>query len=234
MNVAGTGPQIVPVDPLRQVAMLSLEIARHTVVPVTGVAEVDATNLKALHDRMKPEFEASTRVPLTYTAFFARAAALALQANPVMNASFSPQGYLLHPTVNLGVATQVPGGVLIPVIRDAERKSVPELAWEIAANANRARARQVTPAEMSTATFVITNPGRFGAMLFGTPVIMPSCVGSMGFESIQKRPVVLANDQIVARPMMYISLTCDHRAVDGADMARFCTAVKQILEQLKF
>ncbi|MDB4895463.1 MAG: hypothetical protein JWN15_1725 [Firmicutes bacterium] len=236
MAMGMPGPPMVPV-PINSVRMgtaQSMDMMRQNIAPITVVADVDVSNLKALHDWIKPSFEAQMGIALTYTPFFARATAVALQAVPIMNSIFSPQGHMVSRTVNLGIATQVPGGVMIPTIVGAEHKTIPDLAREIATIGQRARAGQLTPLDSIVASFVMTNTGKFGETMFGTPTIKPPNVGILAFEAIKKRAVALENDEIVARPVMHLALTADHRAVDGAEMAAFIGKVKQVLENLAF
>ena len=223
----------VPLVPMRIGAIGVLDQMRRTTAPVTVLAEADMTNLKQLYDSVKANFERQNGFPLTYTAFFARAAVRALQAYPLLNASLIQNQYVIPRYINLGIATQTPGVVLIPTIRNAEQKSIPVLAAEIHQLGQRARAGQIGPTEMDS-TFVITNTGRYGQTLFGTPTIKPPNSGILAFESIIKRPVVAEGDRIVARPMMYLALTADHRVVDGADMTGFLAKVKESLETLRF
>lgn len=230
------GPPVVPIpiNPVRMGTVQTMDLMRFSTAPITVIGEVDVSNLKALHDSIKPTFEAQTGIPLTYTPFFARAAVVALQAVPIMNSIFSPQGHIVSRTVNLGIATQVPGGVMVPIIARAESKTIPDLAREINGIAQRARNGQLSPMDASSASFVITNTGKFGHTLFGTPTIKPPNVGVLAFEAITKRAVALDNDQVVARPVMHLALTADHRAVDGAEMTAFVGKVKQVLETLAF
>jgi 2-oxoglutarate dehydrogenase E2 component (dihydrolipoamide succinyltransferase) len=233
------GPPIPPVVSLpltrvRQQSIQNLDLSRQTIVPVTILTEVDCTNLKTFHDRWKAQFEATAGIPLTYTPFFALAAVKGLKAFPLLNAMLTPQGYVIPREIHLGVATSIPGGVLIPTVWNAESKRLPELARDIFVQTQRAKAGQLPSRDLSGSTFLMTNTGRWGNYLFGTPVIKPPNVGALAFETIAKRPVVTADDQVVARPMMYLSLSADHRAVDGAEMAGFVGKVKQVLENLDF
>jgi pyruvate/2-oxoglutarate dehydrogenase complex dihydrolipoamide acyltransferase (E2) component len=123
---------------------------------------------------------------------------------------------------------------MVPIIAAAENKSIPDLAREINGIAQRARNGQLSPMDSAVASFVITNTGKFGQTLFGTPTIKPPNVGILAFEAIMKRPVALDNDEVVARPVMHVALTADHRAVDGSDMTDFVGKVKHVLENLAF
>lgn len=234
MNLVGQGAPftIVPVNPIRHGAARVLDLMRQTTAPVSVVTEVDCTNLKRLYGQLKPQYERAG-VPLTYTPLFARATVKALQANPIMNSTFTPMGYMVHRNVHLGIATQTPGVVLLPTIQFAETKSVPQLAQEVNTIAEKARTGRLLPLPENS-TFVITNTGKYGQTLFGTPTIKPPNVGILAFETIQKRPVVTADDRIEVRPMMYIVLTADHKAVDGSQMAAFVGDVKKCIENVAF
>lgn len=222
----------LPLSQIRRVSMLNLEHAQRTTAPVTVVAEVDATGLVAVRESLKPLAERHLGMPLTYLPFFAAATVRALKAYPIMNATLTPQGFVIPRYINLGIATSVPGGVLLPSVPSAERMSFWELARAIHLQTQKARAGLVTPQDLSGHTFVITNTGRWGATLFGTPIIQPPNVGILAFEAIKKRPVVTEDDQLAIRPMMYLALTADHRAVDGAEMIGFLAKVKDALERV--
>lgn len=224
----------LPLTHLRQLSVHNLDISRDTNAPVTVVAEVDVSNLIALRDQVKEGFERQTGIPLTYLPFFLRATVRALMAFPLLNSALTPQGFIIPRYINVGVATHVPGAVLLPTIWNCERKGVLDLAHDVHIQTQRAKSGTMPITEMSEQTFIVTNTGRWGKTLFGTPVIKPPNVGVLAFESIMKRPIVTEDDQIVARPMMYLALTADHRAVDGADMIGFIGTVKDSLEQLRF
>lgn len=231
---SGNQPFVIsPVTPIRQGAARVLDVMRTTTAPVTVVAEVDMSRLKHLYEEAKPKFERDMGIRLTYTPFFARATVKALQAHPIMNSTFTPMGYVVPRYVNLGIATQTPGVVLIPTITNAQSKTVAQLAREIQSIGEKARVGKLEVGPDS-ATFVMTNTGRYGATLFGTPTIKPPNVGILAFETIQKRPVATSDDRVEVRPMMYLALTADHRAVDGSHMAAFLTEVKRCLETLSF
>lgn len=234
MGLSPQPPQVVlPLSHYRQVSIHNLEASRQSTAPVTVVAEVDCSGLKAVYDTLKPQAAQHLGAPLTYLPFFARATVLALQAYPIMNSMLTPNGFVIPRQINLGIATSIPGAVLLPTLWNAERKPFWQLAREAHQLTQRAKAEQLSSLEMSGQTFVISNTGSLGGTLFGTPVIKPPNIGALAFEEIKKRPVVLENDQIVARPMMYIALTADHRAVDGAEMIGFLNVVKNSLEQVR-
>jgi 2-oxoglutarate dehydrogenase E2 component (dihydrolipoamide succinyltransferase) len=233
IGLSATPPVVtLPMSHVRQVSVANLELSQRSTTPVTVVSEVDVSRLKTAHDTMKPNFEQTTGIPLTYTAYFVRATVKALQAFPIMNATLTAQGHIIPRYIHLGFAVQTPTGVYIPNIWNAQSKSVGDIAHDLHVQGQRARAGQIPLQEMSGHTFVITNTGTFGKTLFGTPTIKPPNVGILSFETIQKRPVVDEYDQIVVKPMMYMALSADHRAVDGADMIGFIGKVKEYLETL--
>src|SRR5690606_36569717 len=157
-------------------------------------------------------------VPLTYLAFVARAAVRALQEFPVLNASVDGEELVYHDSVGLGIAVALEDGLVVPVIRRAERLSLEGLAAEIATVAERARARALEPDDVHGGTFTITNPGQYGALL-ATPIINQPQVAILDLEAIVKRPVVV-DDAIAIRPLAYLPLSWHHRALDGATAAR--------------
>ena len=171
-------------------------------------------------------------VPLTYLAFVARATVDALQRHPILNARLDGDEIVYHDQVNLGIAVALDKGLIVPVIRQAERLSLEGLAAEIADLAQRARSGQLEPDDVHGGTFTITNPGQFGAVL-ATPIINQPQVGILDLEAIVKRPVVITengSDAIAIRPMSYLCMSWDHRALDGAVAARFLAQIKETLE----
>jgi 2-oxoglutarate dehydrogenase E2 component (dihydrolipoamide succinyltransferase) len=180
---------------------------------------------------LKPDFE-RRGVPLTYLAFVARATVTELQEHPILNASIDDDEIVYHDDVNLGIAVALENGLIVPVIRRAQRLSLEGTAAAIADVAKRARGGQLEPDEVHGGTFTITNPGQFGAVL-ATPIINQPQVAILDLEAIVKRPVVVETedgDSIGVRPMTYLCMSWDHRALDGALAARFLAAVKSRLE----
>jgi len=171
--------------------------------------------------------------PLTYLAFVARATVATLQEHPVLNASIDGEDLVHHDDVNLGIAVALEEGLIVPVIGKAQRLSLEGLAAAIADLADRARAKRLTAEDVQGGTFTITNPGQFGTIL-ATPIVNQPQVAILDLEAIVKRPVVVegdGGDSIAIRPMVNLCLSFDHRALDGADAARFLGAVKARLEQ---
>ena len=171
-------------------------------------------------------------VRLTYLAFVARATVEALAEHPVLNASVEGEEIVYHDDINLGIAVAL-DGLIVPVIPRAQRLSLEGLAVAIAEVAERARSKRLEPDEVHGGTFTITNPGQFGAVL-ATPIINQPQVAILDLEAIVKRPVVVEDpaggDSIAIRPMTYLPMSWDHRALDGAEAARFLARVKGRLE----
>lgn len=206
---------------------------------LTTVVEADVTPIAHLRDRAKARFEEAEGVKLTFLPFFAKAAVEALKAHPTLNASIDMADGTVtyHGSENLGVAVDTDRGLLVPVIRDAGELNIAGLAHRIADLADRTRTNRVTPDELSGGTFTLTNTGSRGA-LFDTPIINQPQVAILGTGAVVKRPVVVkgadGSDVIAVRSMVYLALTYDHRIVDGADAARFLSAVRSRLEDGAF
>jgi 2-oxoglutarate dehydrogenase E2 component (dihydrolipoamide succinyltransferase) len=202
----------------------SKQIAPH----VTSVHEADMSRVIAYHQAHEAEF-AKQGVKLTYTAFFVQAAVVALKAFPIVNASFSDQGIVMKRDINIGVAVALEDGLIVPVIKHADEKSLLGIARAVNDLATRAREKRLQPDEVQGGTFTITNYGVFGS-LFGTPVINQPQSAILGVGAIQKRAVVV-NDAIAIRPMIYLAITIDHRLLDGATGDQFMGKFKRFLEE---
>ena len=206
---------------------------------LTSVVEVDVTRIAMLRDRVKGEFAAREGVKLSFLPFFAKATCEALKSFPQLNASIDVEAGTVtyHEGEHLGVAVDTDRGLLVPVIRDAGDLNIAGLARKIADLAERTRTNKVSPDELSGGTFTLTNTGSRGA-LFDTPIINQPQVAILGTGAVVKRPVVVVDDTgsdvIAIRSMVFLALTYDHRLVDGADAARFLTAVRARLEDGSF
>ena len=200
---------------------------------VTTVMEVDLSRVVAHREANKAAF-ARDGVNLTFTAYFIAAIVAGLKAYPLVNSSWSDEGLLVHQQINIGMATSLGDeGLIVPVIKDADSLSLLGLARTINDLANRARAKKLQPDEVKGGTFTITNHGISGS-LFATPIInQPQC-GILGVGAIQKRAVVISDkalgDVIAIRPMVYLSLTFDHRILDGASADYFLAKVVESLQ----
>lgn len=224
---------------LRRVIATRMVESLQVSAQLTTVVEVDVTRIAALRNRVKDRFLAKEGVKLSFLPFFAKAVVESLKLYPVVNCSIdTEQGTITYPDAeHLGVAVDTDRGLLVPVIRDAGDLNIAGLARRIADLAARTRTNKVTPDELSGGTFTLTNTGSRGA-LFDTPIINQPQVAILGTGAVVKRATVVegpdGEDAIAVRSMAYLSLTYDHRIVDGADAARFLTSVKQRLEAGEF
>ena len=228
------GERREPMTPMRRAIAKHMLESRRTSAHCTTIVEVDMSRVAARRAQLK---EAMKRrgVPLTYLAFVAQATVEALGEFPVLNASVEDEEIVYHDDVNLGIAVALEEGLIVPVIPKAQRLSLEGMAAAIADVAARARERRLEPDEVHGGTFTITNPGQFGAVL-ATPIINQPQVAILDLEAIVKRPVVVSttgdeSDSIAIRPMTYLPMSWDHRALDGAVAARFLSAVKSRLEE---
>jgi pyruvate dehydrogenase E2 component (dihydrolipoamide acetyltransferase) len=224
---------------LRKVIATRMVESLQTSAQLTTVVEVDVTEISRLRDRVKVQFAEREGVKLSFLPFFAKAVVDSLKVYPQLNASINTETdeVTYYDAEHLGVAVDTERGLLVPVIKDAGDLSIAGLARKIADLAARTRDNKISPDELSGGTFTLTNTGSRGA-LFDTPIINQPQVGILGTGSVVKRPVVIddANlgETIAVRHMVYLAMTYDHRLVDGADAARFLTAVKQRLEEANF
>ncbi len=223
---------------LRRVIAERMVESLQTSAQLTTVVEVDVTRIAALRQKVKGDFEAREGVKLSFLPFFCKAAVEALKSFPQINSSIDIEAGTItyHESENLGIAVDTDRGLLVPVIRDAGDLNIAGIARRIADLAERTRTNKVAPDELSGGTFTVTNTGSRGA-LFDTPIINMPQVAILGTGSVVKRPVVISDagqDVIAIRSMVYLALSYDHRIVDGADAARFLTAVKSRLEEAAF
>ena len=218
---------------VEKLGIMRKKIAEHMVTSLKTSAhvysayEVDFWRVEQLRQQHKAAYErAGTK--LTYTAFIARAVVEAIREFPIANASVDGENVVYKRDVNLGIAVALEQGLIVPVIRNAESKSLLDLCRSIQDLAHRARTKQLKTEEVQAGTFTITNPGIFGS-LWGLPIINQPQVAILGVGSVDKR-VVVVDDMIAIRPMCYLTLGHDHRLIDGADGARFLLAVKDRLQ----
>lgn len=223
---------------LRRVIAERMVESLQTSAQLTTVVEVDVTRIAALRGRIKADFESREGVKLSFLPFFCKAAVEALKVYPQINSSIDMDAGIItyHDSENLGIAVDTDRGLLVPVVRDAGDLNIAGIARRIADLAERTRTNKVGPDEVSGGTFTVTNTGSRGA-LFDTPIINMPQVAILGTGSVVKRPVVISDDGqdvIAIRSMVYLSLSYDHRIVDGADAARFLSTVKSRLEEGAF
>ena len=220
--------QIEPMSNMRVRIAEHMVASKRVSAHVYSVDEVDMTKVAALRAKAKEEFEQRYETKLTFMPFFVKAVVAGLRAFPTMNASLDGTNVVLHKEINIGIAVALDWGLIVPVVKGADEKNVLGIQRTLNDLAERARAKKLKPEEVQEGTFSITNPGVFGG-LFGLPVISQPNVGILGLGMIEKRPVVI-NDSIAIRSMCYVTLSYDHRVVDGAVAHQFLHKVKETLE----
>ena len=227
---AGPRTRIEPMSTMRQKIAEHMVLSKRTSAHVTTIHRVDMTKIAKMRERHKADFQARYGVSLTYLPFITRAAVISLRDFPLVNASIDGTNIVYHNDINIGIAVALDGGVglIVPVIRGADEKNVLGLQRSIVDLATRARARQLKPEEVQGGTFSITNFGSFGSMV-GTPVINQPQVAILGVGTVDKTPVVI-DDAIAIRSICHLSLSFDHRLIDGALADQFMTKLKQVLE----
>jgi 2-oxoglutarate dehydrogenase E2 component (dihydrolipoamide succinyltransferase) len=218
-----------PMSTMRQKIAEHMIMSKRTSAHVTTVHRVDMTKIAKIREKSKAEFQARNGFSLTFLPFVASAAAEALRAFPIFNASIDGKTIVYHRDINLGIAVALEGGLIVPVIRNADEKNVTGLQRSIVDLATRARSRQLKPEEVQGGTFSITNFGSFGS-IFATPVINQPQVAILGVGAVEKVPAVVDGDAIAIRSQAHLALTFDHRLIDGALADQFCQKAKSILE----
>ncbi len=202
--------------------------SQHNTAHLTTFNEIDMTAVSALRDRMRDKVEKTHGLRLSYMPFFAKAACLALDAYPTVNAQLDGEHIVYHHYVNLGIAVASDAGLVVPNIKDANTRSLIEIGHDIGAVAKKARDGKLGIDDLMGGTFTITNGGVFGSLV-STPIINYPQVGILGLHKIQDRPVA-ENGQVVIRPMMYVALSYDHRIIDGQQAVLFLVRVKELME----
>jgi len=220
--------QIEPMSNMRQRIAEHMVASKRVSAHVYSVEEVDMSKVAALRAKAKDEFESRYETKLTFMPFFVKAAVAGLRSYPMMNSSLDGTNVVLHKEINIGIAVALDWGLIVPVVKNADEKNILGIQRNLNDLAQRARSKKLKPEEVQEGTFSITNPGVFGG-LFGLPVISQPNVGILGLGAIEKRPVVI-NDSIAIRSMCYITLSYDHRVVDGAIAHQFLHVVKETLE----
>ena len=224
--------RIEPLSTMRQRIAEHMVASKRISPHVTTVHQIDMTRVAKVRSRFKQEVQERYGFSLTYLPFFTRAAAAALRAYPLCNASLDGNSIVHHGEINIGIAVALDNGLIVPVIRNADEKNVIGLQRAIVDLATRARSRQLKPEEVHGGTFSITNFGSFGS-LFGTPIINQPQVAILGVGAVEKTPVVVeseAGDSIAIRAISLTGLTFDHRLIDGAYADQFMTKLKSVLE----
>lgn len=218
----------VPMTRLRAKIAERLLQAQHNAAMLTTFNEVNLKAVMDLRAQYKDTFEKKHGVKLGFMSFFTKAVVEALKRFPAVNASIDDQDMVYHGYYDIGIAVSTERGLVVPVLRDADKMSMAAMELGIADFASRARQGKLSMSDMQGGTFTITNGGVFGSLL-ATPIINPPQTGILGMHKIQDRPVV-ENGQIVIRPMMYLALSYDHRMIDGKESVQFLVCVKELLE----
>jgi len=224
---------LVPMSQMRKIIAQRMIESRRTSAHVHCMFEVDMTRIVNLRNKLKDSFEQRYGARLTFMPFFVRAAIIALQQYPVVNASLEADNVRYHRHVNAGIAVALDWGLIVPVLKNADELNFLGLQRGITDLGERARSKKLMPSDIEGATFTITNPGQFGAV-FGLPIINQPNVAIMGVGGITKQPLVITDkdgaDSIAIRSVVHLTLGYDHRIVDGALADQFMAVVKKTLE----
>ncbi len=224
---AARGGRIVPMSVMRKKIAEHMIASRRTSAHVHSVFEIDFGRVAEVREAHKDEY-ARAGVKVTYLSFILQAAVAALRAVPIVNASVEGHDVVYHDDINIGVAVALDWGLIVPVVKHADRLDLIALGRMVADLANRARLKQLKPEEVTGGTFTVTNPGGFGAQ-FGLPIINQPQLAILGVGSVEKR-VVVVDDAIAIRPMAYLTLGFDHRVIDGAVADQFLAEIKRTIE----
>jgi 2-oxoglutarate dehydrogenase E2 component (dihydrolipoamide succinyltransferase) len=226
--VGARAEQRVPMTRLRARIAQRLIEAQSTQALLTTFNEVDLTAIQELRARYKERFEKEHGVKLGFMSFFVKACIAALKKFPVLNASVDGNDIVYHEYYDIGVAVSTDRGLVVPIVRDADRKDFAALEQEIADYARKAREGSLAIEDLTGGTFTITNGGVFGSLM-STPIVNAPQSAILGMHKVQERPMVV-NGQIAVRPMMYLAVTYDHRIIDGREAVQFLVAIKEALE----
>jgi len=220
--------RVVPMSPLRRTVARRLVEAQQNAAILTTFNEIDMSNVLALRERYQDRFVKAHGIKLGFMSFFVKAAVDALKAFPAVNGEVRGNDIIYKDHYDIGVAVGGGKGLVVPVVRDADRLGFAEVEAAIADLATRARDNKLTMKELEGGTFTISNGGIYGSML-STPILNPPQSGILGLHAIQKRAVVVG-DAVVVRPMMYVALSYDHRLIDGREAVQFLVRVKECVE----
>ena len=228
----GGGEEIVPVSHIRRTIAQHMKMSLEVSARAWNAVEVNMENVARLRERTKDAFKAREGFSLTYMPFVTRAVAEALLACPMVNSELRDEEIAVKHFVNMGIAVSYDEGLIVPVLKGCDTMNLLGIARGINDLATRARAKKLQPDEVHGGTFTITNPGPFGSLI-SVPIINQPQTGILGFDTVEKRPVVIG-DTIAIRHMVYISMSWDHRVIDGALASQFLARVKQNLETWDF
>jgi 2-oxoglutarate dehydrogenase E2 component (dihydrolipoamide succinyltransferase) len=233
--VYGEEHEVIPMDRVRQLISEHMTFSTHTSAHVTSVGEVDVTDIVHLINKHKDDFLKREGIKLTYTPFICRGIIDGVKAYPMVNVSVDGHNIIRHKRINLGIATALEdGNLIVPVIKDADSLSMSGLARSVYDLSMKARTKKLNPDDIIGGTITLTNFGTFST-LFGTPIINQPQAAIIGMGAVQKRAVVReyeGEDVIVIRSMMYLSITFDHRVIDGALGGKCLGAIIKSLEAM--
>ena len=215
-------------SPLRRKIAAQLVMAQQTAAILTTFNECDMSEVMALRKKAQEKFTADHGLKLGFMSFFIKATVEGLKAVPAINSRIEGDDFILNHYYDIGVAVGTERGLVVPVVRDADRKSFADLERDVADFAARARDGKIKIEDLQGGTFTISNGGVYGSLM-GTPILNPPQSGILGMHAIQQRPVA-RNGEVVVRPMMYLALSYDHRAVDGKEAVTFLVKVKEAIE----
>ena len=225
----GREEEVVPMSPIRRRIAQRLVEAQQTAALLTTFNEIDMSAVMELRNEQKSAFEEKYGIKLGFMSFFVKAAIDALKLVPQVNAEIRDTSIVYHNFFDVGIAVGGGKGLVVPVLRDADRMSFADIELTIADLATRARKNALALEELQGGTFTISNGGVYGSLL-STPIVNPPQSGILGLHTIQDRPVARAG-QVVIRPMMYVALTYDHRIVDGQGAVTFLKRIKEVMEE---
>jgi 2-oxoglutarate dehydrogenase E2 component (dihydrolipoamide succinyltransferase) len=226
---AGARERVVAMTPLRRTVARRLVEAQQTAAILTTFNEIDMTRVLALREKHGPAFLERYGIKLGFMSFFVKASVEALRAFPAVNAEVRGTDIIYKDHYDIGVAVGGGKGLVVPIVRDVDQLSFAEIEKTIAELAKKARENRITMDDLEGGTFTISNGGIYGSLL-STPILNPPQSGILGLHKIEKRAVVLADDSIAVRPMMYVALSYDHRIVDGREAVSFLVKVKEAVE----
>ena len=225
---AGSDSKRVPMTRLRSVVAKRLVESQQQTASLTTFNEVDLMEVKNLREKYKESFQKKYDVKLGFMGMFLKAASIALQDMPIVNASIDEDDVIYHGFQDIGVAVSTERGLVVPVVRSVQNKNIAEIEQSILELSNKAREGSLSIEEMTGGTFTVSNGGVFGSLI-STPILNPPQSAILGMHKIQDRPVAI-NGTVVIRPMMYLALTYDHRLLDGKDAVTFLVKMKESLE----
>lgn len=220
----------IKMSPRRQTIAKHLVTAKQETAMLTTFNEIDMKAVLDIRAEKQTEFLENHGIKLGLMSFFTKAVVIALKAFPKLNAEIDGDQIILKKFYDIGIAVSTEEGLIVPVLRQADQKSFASIEQHIYRLSEKAKSKQLELPDLQGGTFTITNGGVFGS-LFSTPILNSPQVGILGMHTIQKRPIVLSDDSIVVRPMMYVALTYDHRIIDGKDAVQFLARVKQLIEK---